>query len=74
MPQFDFYSFFTQTFWFSIITCFFYLMYLKLPLYNTSEVLKFREKFKTLYSLNSASSSAKALYEKVIFVTFKKSN
>lgn len=50
MPQFDFYSFFSQIFWFSILSCLFYLMYLKLPLYNSAEVLKFRFKIMEDYS------------------------
>lgn len=46
MPQFDFFSFFVQIFWLSIFSCLFYLMYLKMPLQNTAQVLKMRAKLK----------------------------
>lgn len=46
MPQFDFFSFFVQIFWLSISSCIFYLIYLKMPLNNSSQVIKMRAKLK----------------------------
>lgn len=46
MPQFDFFSFFVQIFWLSIFSCLFYLMYLKMPLQNSSQVFKMRAKLR----------------------------
>jgi hypothetical protein len=48
MPQFDFFSFFVQIFWFTCgcISC--YLIYKKLMAKNTSEVLKIRQKLVAL--------------------------
>jgi hypothetical protein len=54
MPQFDFFSFFVQIFWFSIARCVFYLIYLKMPINNSSQVIKMRNKLKVFTSNSSA--------------------
>lgn len=46
MPQFDFYSFFVQILWLTLFSFTFYLIYLKMPLNNSSQVLKMRMKLK----------------------------
>jgi hypothetical protein len=42
MPQFDFFSFYTQIFWTFIFICIFYLIYLKFPIKNLSELFSTR--------------------------------
>ena len=44
MPQFDFFSFFVQIFWLTVGSFVFYLVYLKLVIKNSSEVIKMRQK------------------------------
>ena len=58
MPQFDFFSFFVQIFWLSLFTNILYLVYLKLPLNNSSRVLKLRNKLK-LFAIDSKVQSKK---------------
>jgi hypothetical protein len=58
MPQFDFFSFFVQIFWLSLFTNILYLVYLKLPLNNSSRVLKLRNKLK-LFAIDSKIQSKK---------------
>jgi F0F1-type ATP synthase membrane subunit b/b' len=48
MPQFDFYSFSTQVFWSLLIFYIFYFVFTQIYLPKISEVLKLREKRKTL--------------------------
>ena len=52
MPQFDFFSFFVQILWLTIFSCTFYLIYLKMPLNNSSQVIKMRNKLKN-FALNT---------------------
>lgn len=42
MPQFDFYSFYTQILWVFIFICIFYLVYLKFPIKSLSELFSTR--------------------------------
>lgn len=44
MPQFDFFTFFVQIFWFTVAIFCFYLLYLKFYLKNTAEIIKIRQK------------------------------
>lgn len=53
MPQFDFYSFSSQTFWLLSIFFIFYFFILYFYLANFSEVLKMRKKIFALYSSTS---------------------
>lgn len=46
MPQFDFYTFLTLSFWITLGAFVFFLIYTKFFLISTSEVLKLREKLK----------------------------
>jgi hypothetical protein len=48
MPQFDFFSFAVQIFWFFVFSSLFYLLYIKIPLNNSSQVLKMRLKLTNL--------------------------
>lgn len=72
MPQFDFFSFFVQIFWLSVFSCIFYLVYLKLPLKNSSEVIKFREKIKTGFSGLDKQVEISFLYNNILKYTLKK--
>jgi hypothetical protein len=72
MPQFDFYTFFVQTFWFSLITCFFYLMYLKFPIQNSSQVLKMRNKLQSLYSVSKGVNKSSIIYQKILVTSARK--
>ena len=56
MPQFDFFSFFVQILWLTIFSCTFYLIYLKMPLNNSSQVIKMRNKLKN-FTLNTKEKS-----------------
>lgn len=42
MPQFDFFSFYTQIFWTFLFICIFYLVYLKFPIKNLTELFNTR--------------------------------
>jgi len=58
MPQFDFFSFFVQIFWLSLFSNLLYLVYLKLPLSNSSRVLKLRSKLR-LFAIDAKTQSKK---------------
>jgi hypothetical protein len=49
MPQFDFFSFFSQVLWLSFAITFFYLIFLKFFLTKSSETLKMRNKLKLFF-------------------------
>jgi len=70
MPQFDFFSFFTQTFWLSFAICAFYLIYLRYLLIKSSEVFKMRNKiknfFSTFFKTNSQNKTSNLLYKFLI--------
>jgi antibiotic biosynthesis monooxygenase (ABM) superfamily enzyme len=70
MPQFDFFSFVTQTFWvlFGLIFFYFLITYFFVPKY--SEVLKFREKLEFFLSKNT--NNTKSLYDAYIKKFFEK--
>jgi hypothetical protein len=53
MPQFDFYSFFNQIFWFALFSPIFYLLFLKNLISKSGESIKAKEKL--LLLLNSDS-------------------
>lgn len=65
MPQFDFFSFFVQTFWLTIIGFAFYLILLKFPLNHTSQVLKMRNKLKDFAAKTSSKSKNSFIYNAV---------
>jgi hypothetical protein len=69
MPQFDFYSFFVQIFWFSLISTIFYLIYLKFPLKHISQSLKLRLKIQKFASLIQLKSNL--LYNNIIYFSQK---
>ena len=56
MPQFDFYSFFNQIFWFILFSPIFYLFFLKNVISKSGESIKAKEKL--LLLLNSDSIKA----------------
>lgn len=66
MPQFDFFSFFVQIFWISISSCFFYLIYLKLPISYSSQVIKMRKKLKNFASETGIDKKNNFIYNSVI--------
>jgi antibiotic biosynthesis monooxygenase (ABM) superfamily enzyme len=70
MPQFDFFSFVTQTFWvlFGLVIFYFLITYFFVPKY--SEVLKFREKLEFFLLKNSVET--KSLYDIYIKKFFEK--
>jgi hypothetical protein len=70
MPQFDFFSFFVQIFWFSIFSCFLYLIYLKFFLSNIAKSIKIREKLKNLNSVKDLNFNF--LYSTIISYCFNK--
>jgi len=72
MPQFDFFSFFVQIFWLSFFSCIFYLIYLKLPLKNSSEVLKIRDKMKVGFSGLDKKVDTNFLYNNILNYILKK--
>lgn len=72
MPQFDFFSFFVQIFWLVIASCLFHLIYLKMPLKESSSALKFREKYKAGFANVKTLIKSNGLYEKIVSTWFKK--
>jgi|APCry1669189241_1035207.scaffolds.fasta_scaffold13688_2 hypothetical protein len=65
MPQFDFFSFYTQIFWTFIFICLFYLIYLKFPIKNLSELFSTRIqllKARTVFSGKEFEVSEKFFY------------
>ena len=65
MPQFDFFSFYTQIFWTFIFICIFYLVYLKFPIKNLSELFNTRIqllKAKNLFSGKNFAETSKFFY------------
>jgi hypothetical protein len=57
MPQFDFYSFFTQVFFVTFAFCAFYLLYLQFLLVKSFETLKLRNKINPFFSTLSSSQA-----------------
>jgi len=72
MPQFDFFSFFVQILWLSIGTCALYLVYLRSPLKNSSEVSKMRAKIKAFNSTVGQKIKSSLLYDTILNFFFKK--
>jgi hypothetical protein len=70
MPQFDFYTFITQTFWILSSFFYFYFFFLIKFIVKYSSVLKFREKLKTQINLQKTSSLK--IYDTFISFFFKK--
>jgi len=66
MPQFDFFSFFVQIFWLSISSCLFYLIYLKMPINNSSQVSKMRSKLRLLASKTNNQAKTSFIYNAVV--------
>lgn len=66
MPQFDFFSFFVQILWLSIFSCFFYLMYLKMPLQNSSQVFKMRAKLRAFALKTGTKAKGSFIYNSAI--------
>ncbi len=66
MPQFDFFSFFVQIFWLTIGSFVFYLVYLKLVIKNSSEVIKMRKKINSFTLKMKETNSSSVLYNAVI--------
>jgi len=72
MPQFDFYSFFFQTFWVLILFLLFYFFVLYNYLSNTAFSLKFRKKLiaTNLYSSGFEQDSNTDIYNKTVKILF----
>jgi len=66
MPQFDFFSFFVQIFWLSLFSCIFYLMYLKMPINNSSQVSKMRAKLKGLALKTNKKTNSSFIYNTAV--------
>jgi len=66
MPQFDFFSFFVQIFWLSISSCIFYLIYLKMPINNSSQVSKMRSKLRLLASKANSKTKDNFIYNTAV--------
>jgi hypothetical protein len=67
MPQLDFFSFSPQIIWTSIGICFFYLVFIKYFLRNSTETLKLRDKIKAILEQSFDSSvSPKILYNSIV--------
>lgn len=73
MPQFDFYSFFYQTFWLLILFLSFYLFVLYNYLANTASALKFRKKLidKNLDFISLNQDSTVEIYNKIVKILLK---
>jgi hypothetical protein len=72
MPQFDFFSFFVQIFWFSVALCAFYLVYLKGPIKNVAEATKMRDKIKIFIASISQKIQVAFLYNNTVKFFIKK--
>jgi hypothetical protein len=72
MPQFDFYSFFTQTFYilFAFYLFYFVVVYYYLP--NLAAIIKFRQKMTSLVTKNINSPKTKAMFD-LFVIKFKDS-
>ncbi len=66
MPQFDFFSFFVQIFWLTVGSFVFYLVYLKLIIKNSAEVIKMRQKINAFTVRMKDNNNSSALYNVVI--------
>jgi F0F1-type ATP synthase membrane subunit b/b' len=66
MPQFDFFSFFVQIFWLTIGSFVFYLVYLKLVIKNSSEVIKMRQKINSFIVKAKENNNSSFLYNTVL--------
>ncbi len=66
MPQFDFFSFFVQIFWLTVGSFVFYLVYLKLVIKNSSEVIKMRQKLIAFIIKANENKSSSFLYNTVL--------
>ena len=71
MPQFDFFSFFVQIFWLTVGSFVFYLVYLKLILKNTAQVIKMRQKINSFIIKMKEQKSTSFIYNSTL-VFFKK--
>lgn len=68
MPQFDFYSFVSQTFWILLFLSIFYFFILYFYLSKFSEVTKFRKNLKFLYKSEINNKSFMGMYD--IYINF----
>ncbi len=66
MPQFDFFSFFVQIFWLTVGSFVFYLVYLKLIIKNSSEVIKMRQKINSFIVKAKENNNSSFLYNTVL--------
>jgi hypothetical protein len=66
MPQFDFFSFFVQIFWLTVGSFVFYLVYLKLVIKNSSEVIKMRQKINSFIVKSKENNNSSFLYNTVL--------
>lgn len=72
MPQFDFFSFFVQIFWLTIGSFVFYLIYLKLVIKSSSEVIKMRQKLVLFIARVNEITGPSYIYDTVLRYFFKK--
>ena len=66
MPQFDFFSFFVQIFLLTVGSFVFYLVYLKLVIKNSSEVIKMRQKINSFIVKAKENNNSSFLYNTVL--------
>jgi hypothetical protein len=66
MPQFDFFSFFVQVFWFSVGSFVLYLVYLMLVLKNTAQVIKMRQKINYFVNKIKENKSTAFIYNSTL--------
>jgi hypothetical protein len=64
MPQFDFFTFFNQTFWFLLFVVFFYLLSLYYTLRLIYEHLKMKAKIYSFYLILLKGFTKKDIYKK----------
>jgi len=71
MPQFDFYSFVSQTFWILFFLGIFYFFVLYFYLSKYSEVAKFRKNLKSFYKPETNNKLFVGMYDLYITSLFK---
>ena len=71
MPQFDFYSFSTQIFWFLLSFYFFYFFFVYFYITSFTRVFKLRQKLILFYSLNNLNKSSLSIFDKFFLKIIK---
>lgn len=71
MPQFDFFSFFVQIFWLTVGSFVFYLIYLKLVIKSSSEVIKMRQRLILFIARVNEITGSSYIYDTVLKYFFR---